>query len=412
MLITKALISSCSLGFNCRILSYIESKSFSRASRRNCIFSQPFTSTTLFMSKSSSRKRKTSKNLSHQYSRHIQDGMTDEVDILLLDIGPLVKGKLMKRPSASIKSPYVSDVVLLSETGEELESVLAHSPALDVGGLCTPGSIVFMSEREPGGKTSHSIELILAPGPDQSTINDDDGDPVLIGSHPGLGEKIAEEVLKKGLLKDVIGIDSATLIPNGTSSSPSKKKQKQENDEIDIDTKLYRQRTYGDSRVDFEIQSSSEDGSSKRSLIEVKNVVCSDYAEVNAPVKNGPNHCVIISKNDDQFPYKRTALFPWGRVGQTFEGKKVVSERAIKHLRNLSDLGTKCEDTQAVVLFVINRSDCETMRPCDEACPVFAEELVSAVSKGCILVGVRVRWTQEGKAYFDGIIPVTLPLKS
>jgi hypothetical protein len=360
----------------------------------------------------SSRKRKTPKNHSHQSSTQTQDGKVDEMAILLLDIGPLVKGKLMKRPSASIKSPYVSDVVLLSETGEELESVLAHSPALDVGGLCTPGSIVFMSEREPGGKTSHSIELILAPGPDQSAIDDDDGDPVLIGSHPGLGEKIAEELLKKGMLKDVIGLDCATLIPNVKSSSPSKKKQKQGNDENDIDTKLYRQRTYGDSRVDFEIQSSSGDGSPLRCLIEVKNVVCSDYAEVKAPVKNGPNHCVIIAQNDDTSPYRRTALFPWGRVGQTFEGKKVVSERAIKHLRNLTDLGRKCEDTQAVVLFVINRSDCESMRPCEEACPVFAQELVSAVSKGCNLVGVRVRWTQEGKAYFDGIIPVTLPSKS
>jgi DNA-binding sugar fermentation-stimulating protein len=359
----------------------------------------------------SSRRRKSSRNISRQSSTQRKDDECVENNLLLLDIGPLVKGKLIKRPSASIKSPYVSDVILLSETGEELESVLAHSPALDVGGLCTPESVVFLSKRDPGGKTSHSIELILAPGPDQSTINDD-GDPVLIGSHPSLGEKIAEEVLKRGLLKDVIGLDGASLVPNDKLSSPSKKKQKKDDHVHDTGTKLYRQRTYGDSRVDFEIESVSDDGSSKKYLIEVKNVVCSDYAEVRAPVKTGANHCVIIAKNDENSTYKRAALFPWGRVGQTFEGKKVVSERAIKHLRNLADLGRNCEETQAVVLFVTNRSDCETMRPCDEACPVFTEELVSAASKGCMVVSVRVRWTQEGKAYFDGIIPVTLPNQS
>lgn len=359
------------------------------------------------MTTSRTTRRKSSRNISRQSSTHVKDAGGDGNDILLLDIGPLVKGKLIKRPSASIKSPYVSDVVLLSESGEELESVLAHSPALDVGGLCIPGSIVFMSERDPGGKTSHSIELIVAPGPDQSTINDD-GDPVLIGSHPGLGEKIAEEVLKKGLLKDVLGLEGATLVPNHKSSSPSKKKQKTEDNTNETGTKLYRQRTYGDSRVDFEIQSISDDGNQKKYLIEVKNVVCSDFAEARAPVKTGTNHCVIISKNKENSTYKRAALFPWGRVGQTFEGKKVVSERAIKHLRNLADLGRNDENTQAVVLFVTNRSDCETMRPCDEACPVFAQELVSAASKGCKVVSVRVRWTQEGKAYFDGIIPVTL----
>lgn len=107
--------------------------------------------------------------------------------------------------------------------------------------------------------------------------------------------------------------------------------------------------------------------------------------------------------------YRRYGIFPWGRVGQTFEGKKVVSERAIKHIRNLANMvARKDENIKATILFVVNRSDCERMRACHEQCPVFASELSDAVKKGCSVVSVKIRWTKEGKAFFDGLIPVIL----
>jgi hypothetical protein len=261
-----------------------------------------------------------------------------------------------------------------------------------------------MTERPPGGKTSHAIELLLAPAPDQKQVEGNDG--VLVGIHPSLGEKLAEKVLERGLLKDAIGFGEAELC-TVKKSSPKKKKK---NSDVQIEPLregviLRRQCTYGDSRVDFEL---TDHGSSKpRSLIEVKNVVCSDYASDLAPEKTGPNHCVIKSESDAE-QYSRTAIFPWGRVGQTFEGKKVVSERAIKHMRNLGHLATTNEDINAVVVFVINRSDCQHVRACHEACPVFAEELRSAAAKGCVVTSFRVKWTMDGKAYFDGIVPVNL----
>lgn len=100
---------------------------------------------------------------------------TFNTDHLLLDLGTLVKGTLVKRPSATIKSPYVSDVKIVDEDGNE-KIVLAHSPALDVGGLCSVGTTVLMSTRE-GGKTSHAIELLLT--------DDANGESnVLVGAHP------------------------------------------------------------------------------------------------------------------------------------------------------------------------------------------------------------------------------------
>lgn len=393
--------------------------------------------------------------------------------LLLMDLGPLVKGELIKRPSSTIRSPYVADVkILLGGNNDSLNDeegkndiiddtmiVQAHSPALDVGGLCSTGAVVYMSKRPPGGKTSHSIELVLAPGP-SGTKNDD---YVLVGCHPSLGEKLAEEVLKRGLLEEYLGFGPAELKKNSSikkaSSKSNKKKKsgkvtrkaktdeslpdqdetKQDNgDTITNGTVLYRQRTYGDSRVDFELIDSSasncdDEGSAeiKRALIEVKNVVCSDYSDKHAPVKTGPNHCVVIapetkdhnenevevniespSKSNQSYKYNRSGIFPWGRVGQTFEGQKVVSERAIKHLRNLSKLNNKEETKkgkiQTVVLFVMNRSDCGLMRACHEACPVFAKELKSTSDHGTKVICFRIHWTESGKAFFDGIIPVSI----
>ena len=336
-----------------------------------------------------------SKESSTDYSP--QDGPN-----LLLDLGPLIMGKLIKRPSATVKSPYVSDVMIIGENGEEGDIVLAHSPALDVGGLCVPNTTVFMSVRPPGGKTSHSIELVLAPAPNCLTVDHDSG--ILVGAHPQLGEKLAESVLQKGLLQDVIGYGEARLDTSKRSSTKKNKKQDVEHEEDGV--VLRRQCTYGDSRVDFELIDHSKKAEAKSlSLIEVKNVVCSDVAATLAPEKTGPNHCVIISEKKD---YSRTAIFPWGRIGQTFKGKKVVSERAIKHLRNLGNLTATDNNINAIVLFVINRSDCEGFRACHEQCPMFAAELKAASEKGCTVTSFRVRWTREGKAYFDGIMPVAL----
>jgi len=410
---------------------------------------------------------------------HTNESQSTQQHELLLDIGPLIKGELIKRPSSKIKSPYVADVKLLrdgchddsndeqdGEVGEN-DVIQAHSPSLDVGGLCVPGSTVFMTKRNPGGKTSHALELLLAPGPNSNSVGGGNGnkkgdgngelngtDDVLVGCHPSLGEKLSEEVLKKGLLRSCLGFGPAIPIEELKSSS-KKKKQKKNSKKIveeksDITnaheinnipstkctTILYKQRTYGDSRIDFElvdnsnINSSDDDKKStqkhpRRALIEVKNVVCSDYCAEYAPVKTGPNHCVIIASNNDtdyrvekdattagknSTDYKRSGIFPWGRVNQQFEGEKVVSERAIKHLRNLSSLQSDLNDenVQTVVLFVINRSDCEQMRACHEACPVFASELKAASDRGTLVISVRVRWTEDGKAYFDGIVPVSL----
>ena len=290
----------------------------------------------------------------------------------LYDLGPLVKGVVVKRPSSSIRSPYVADVEL-----DDGKIVLAHAPALDVGGLCVSGSTVYMKERLPAGKTSHSIELVV-----------DKTSSTLVGAHPRLGEELAKQVILQGLLPE---------LPH-----PSLKVKEQEDQKMPF---LETQCTFGDSRVDFVITEKEE----TKLLIEVKNVVCADYSKVNAPTKRNANHCVIIS-SDEEETYQRSALFPWGRVQQIWESEdgtktKVVSTRAIKHIRNLVEI-SKEKKYNSTVLFVINRADCHQIRPCHEACHIFAKELQIAHQNGVGIMAFRVSWTDDGKCYYDGIIPI------
>ena len=337
----------------------------------------------------------------------------------LLDLGALVEGTVVKRPSATIRSAYVADVRLAGGDDAD-ELALAHAPALDVGGLCAPGGTVLMRERAPGGKTSHSIDIVLSDAPDGKEGS------VLVGAHPRLGEDLAEEVLRRGLLVECLGMGAITGdMPKGKGKkSPKGKKRRKgaatnaeedrdEEEEEALDPGIYlkKQVTYGDSRVDFELttvngKKGEKEGPRSRALIEVKNVVCADYFSGHAPEKRGDNHCVIVSPERDASKYERAALFPWGRVAQEFEGQKVVSTRAIKHIRNLVDM--RSEEVRPIVLFVVNRSDCERVRACGEACPVFAKELAKASKKGVLVVAFRVRWSKCGKAYFDGVLPVDL----
>lgn len=77
----------------------------------------------------------------------------------LLDLGSLVRGTLVKRPSAVIKTAYVADVRLSDGT-----MVLAHAPSMDCAGMVTPGSNVYMTVNAPKAdgsttKTTHTIQV-------------------------------------------------------------------------------------------------------------------------------------------------------------------------------------------------------------------------------------------------------------
>jgi hypothetical protein len=77
---------------------------------------------------------------------------------MLLDLGSLVTGHVIKRPSATMKTPYVADVQLTDGT-----MVLAHAPAMDCAGMITPASQVHMTVnnfKDDGRvRTTHAIQV-------------------------------------------------------------------------------------------------------------------------------------------------------------------------------------------------------------------------------------------------------------
>jgi DNA-binding sugar fermentation-stimulating protein len=60
----------------------------------------------------------------------------------------------------------------------------------------------------------------------------------------------------------------------------------------------------------------------------------------------------------------------------------VVSDRAIKHVHELTQIQSQDPTIQCAVLFVVNRSDCHAFTPCDEADPLFANIVKHAQLQG------------------------------
>jgi DNA-binding sugar fermentation-stimulating protein len=231
----------------------------------------------------------------------------------------------------------MADCRLLS-SGEE---VLVHAPSLELGGLCVPGVKLLLS---PAGayskKTTFAIQLLATP-------DNESGETTWIGANPVLGNRLVAAALAQGLLVPVLGSHSklrAEVQPPGSLS-----------------------------RFDFVLEHGGGVSPSS-TFLEAKSVVCSDWplgALTPNPQPSGYSH-VFSAHRAGQ--YERAAIFPVGRKGQKLgDGTAVVSERAIKHVRELAAL---CSPRHAAALcFVVNRGDCRTLSLTRSSCPAFAPEV-------------------------------------
>ena len=97
-------------------------------------------------------------------------------------------------------------------------------------------------------------------------------------------------------------------------------------------------------------------------------------------------------------PYQRAAIFPWGSSAQKGpDGEKVVSARAIKHVRELTSVATARKhrhtagaDLSSALLFVVARSDAVAFRANYDADPSFSRYLNAAVKSGVKVRSVEV----------------------
>ena len=251
----------------------------------------------------------------------------------------IVHGTLSQRPSKAIRSPYVADALVKTEDGIDVP-VLAHTPMLDMGGLCVPGAELIMTAND---NAATSLDALIAAARRQKSTDDDDGASAssspekepsvpktttktnvsvqlvrsrepesngncLIGAHPSLGNKLAFAILElfPSAVLDGVAPPGSRIVSIGK----------------EVTLKL---RNRHKMRADFvcDVTDSAQNNNSQhRVVVEVKNVVCADYKASTAPERKD---CVFVSHADD---YQRTGIFPWGSVKQEFEGRKVVSTRA------------------------------------------------------------------------------------
>eukprot|EP00879_Flechtneria_rotunda_P019118 GHRR01020073.1.p1 GENE.GHRR01020073.1~~GHRR01020073.1.p1 ORF type:complete len:272 (+),score=98.11 GHRR01020073.1:780-1595(+) len=214
-------------------------------------------------------------------------------------------------------------------------------------------------------KTTHSVQVA-----EDVRL---DGTNALVGIHPNLAEKLAESAMQQYLLP----------LP------PALQRY----------TNVQQQQKAGTGRVDFAL--CYPDGS--RLLLEVKNAVCADYPQGLLPSRPKKIKMYISAAQ----PYTRTALFPHGKLNKQ---SGVVSDRAIKHLHELTQLHQTGQDSEGrpvkcAVLFIVNRSDCAAFRPCEEADMVFARMVLRAQQAGVLVLAHDIVW-QDGKAYWGRSLPV------
>lgn len=84
---------------------------------------------------------------------------------------------------------------------------------------------------------------------------------------------------------------------------------------------------------------------------------------------NGSDGCCYVEVKNVTLSFNRAAAFP-----------DAVNERATKHLKELIRL--KRKGHRAVVLFVVQRRDCEYFRPADEIDPEYGRWLRRAIKAG------------------------------
>mmetsp|Transcript_21362 Transcript_21362/g.41869 ORF Transcript_21362/g.41869 Transcript_21362/m.41869 type:complete len:449 (-) Transcript_21362:100-1446(-) len=300
-------------------------------------------------------------------------GTTSGIPRLLTDLGKLVSGKVIARPSKFVRTPYVADVMLLD--GSE-KIVQAHAPSLGCAGMVDKGRIVEMSEvpqkNDKSRKTTHTVSLCF----DAPRL---DGTSPRVGALPALAESFVQKSLEEGWFPE--------FEPGYSVTS---------------------QKTYGGSRVDFVLDYGS---SGRKTLIEVKNAVCADYLPEEMPGGKSKGElearlpsCLV---NIDTGAPLRSAVFPHG--GTQKPKIKVLSSRAIKHVHELTQIHAsrtvEHENLDSAIIFLVNRNDCDRFRPAHESCPLFARVLYESILCGVRVLAYAVDW-RDSKAYLAERLPV------
>ena len=284
---------------------------------------------------------------------------------ILLKIDNLLEGTIIKRPSKYIKTPYVADVIPITNNNSNTESVLAHSAALGCCGLCDVGASVLMTFIEKKKKDDEKLHCEYRI---YLSVLREKNKEIIIGIYP----KLAEDLTEKALINNHLSI-----LKN---------------------IKRYRRETviYVEDKIDSRFDFSGIDSNNIPFIMEVKNVPLADYEDIDS--KDRKKKCY-----DDRDVDSKIAYFP---DGYRKTKNEPISPRALKHIRELT-LIKKMSKTRCIMCYVIQRDDAKMFQP-SIIDPEYRNAVKTALESGVEIITMVVKWTRDGEAFFvTDCLPIT-----
>jgi DNA-binding sugar fermentation-stimulating protein len=220
-----------------------------------------------------------------------------------VSLGALLPALVLRRPSASVRTPYVADVLPLEDSATPAAAaaaaagpfapgavLCAHTPAMDAAGLITPGRrvrVAPMPASSTARRCTHSVVFA------EDTRADGSGN-ALVCAQPAAAERLAAAALRAGAIRElgegVVGVSAQQTVSSvgggvgdgggargggggkaaGGSRKGSKAAAAPSPPPPPSSTSTS---SSSSSRVDFVL----ERGDGSVALVEVKIVVCADY---------------------------------------------------------------------------------------------------------------------------------------
>ena len=268
----------------------------------------------------------------------------------------LVDAEVVCRPSKTNKSPYLVDIKLKSN-----KIYMCHTPGLGLSGLIRPGVKIRVLPSSCDNKkrcSKFTVEKVLV---EEKEIK---SGKTWLGANPIRANLIFYNTIKKRLfskLKDITITDQ--------------------------------EYTVGNSRLDFR----GKDTKGREVFMEVKNVVVADYH-----ISTAPRNRKIFYTDIKKSKYKRIGVFPDGQVKP---GSTIVSPRAYKHLISLEKISKK-KNKRAILIFVLQRSDCTGFLPNYVKDPTYSNKLYDLIKNSKVEVYVLSYKWRKDSLYFNKELPI------
>lgn len=272
---------------------------------------------------------------------------------LILKLDGLIEGEVIKRPSKYIKTPYVADIKICSNSN----MILGHTASLGCCGLADVGANILMS---PVPKIHKNTDKLHCEYRVYLSVIREKEQEIIVGIYPKLAEELTESALKNNLLSCLLNVknyrkESKICVPGLV-----------------------------DSRFDF----TGIDQNGIPFIMEIKNVPLADYEDVTSKDRKKMSF-------DDRDINSKVAYFPDGYRKKSTDP---VSPRALKHINELA-LIKSMSKTRCIMCYVIQRTDVDRFQP-SVIDPQYREAFKNAVNSGVEIITMVVQWTREGEAYF------------